>query len=245
MTRLANTFEGGTDGVTLTAGSGGNTGGASGDYFQQVDKPSDGINRFTASSFAVGAMSCEMATRTVTGALDLIYTAAQRGSIADDYIRFYYYTDDKTTGGLAKNIVRWFGSGSSLGGLLMGNNRLYATDNTNAAVSGNSTTLLPAAAWVRIEAWLHPRTDGTGSIQVKLFLDPAGTVADWDFTISGLTYTQAFTDQIVFGNAGPGANWPSAAGFMRFDDIVTGESTWVGPATSGRSRPYVDISVAA
>lgn len=242
MTQLGNTFEGGTAGTTLTGGSGGNTGGASGDYFNALHIPSDGILQFDVDSY-LGALAVKMATRTVSAAIDLIWTSVSRGSIAEDYGRFYFKTSDITTGGIARNIVRWFSGGSSLGGILFGNGRLYVTDETNAAVSGNSTTLLPANQWVRIEYWLHPRTDGTGSVQIKMWLNPASNgTPDWDYTISGRTYAAATTDQVNFGNAGPGANWPSATGFVRFDGIVTGASTWVGPPPT---KPVVPAGIGA
>lgn len=243
MTQLSNTFEGGTNGTTLTGGSGGNTGGASGDFFNQVNIPSDGILIFSNIQKYIGSLGLRLATRTVTGAADFIWTSASRGSIADDYGRFYFYSDDITTGGIAKNIVRWFNGGSSLGGILMGNNRLYVTDGSNAAVSGNSTTLLPAATWVRIEYHLHPRTDGTGSVQIKLWLNPNSTgTPDWDYTISGLTHAANTTDQVTFGNAGPGANWPSATGFIGFDGITTGAATWLGPIVGGKAITPAGIS---
>lgn len=243
MTQLSNTFEGGTNGATLTGGSGGNTGGASGDFFNTALVPSDGILIFSNVQKFIGSLGVRMATRTVAGALDLIWTSASRGSISDDYGRFYFYSDDITTGGLAKNIVRWFNGGLSLGGILMGNNRLYVTDGSNSAVSANSTTLLPAGQWVRIEYHLHPRTDGTGSVQIKLWLNPNSTGApDWDYTLSGLTYTAATTDQVTFGNAGPGANWPSATGFIGLDGITTGAAAFPGPIAGGKAVTPAGIS---
>jgi hypothetical protein len=240
-----NNFNGGTDGTTLTSGSGGNTGGVSGDYFDTIQKPSDGILDFNATNAYTGGLAMRMATRTVTGALNVIWTATRRGALSEDYGRFYFYTDDKTTGGVAKNIIRWFNAGSSLGGILMGNNRLYVTDETNATVSGNSTTLLPASQWVRIEYHLHPRTDGTGSVQIKLWLSPASNgTPDWDFTISGRTYAANTTDQITIGNAGPGANWPTATGFIYFDEIIAGANNWPGPVFTGSTLTATQTAIA-
>jgi hypothetical protein len=245
MPQLSNTFEGGTNGVQLTPGSGGNTGGASGDYFTNTPVPSDGILKFTNARVFAGSLALQLATRTVSGSCAVYWGPAVRGTlITDDYIRFYLYADDITTGGAAKNIVRWFANGgaTSLGGILLGNNRLYVTDQGNAVVTAQSTALMVAGQWVRIEAHLHPRTDGTGSIQIKLFLDPTSTTPDWDYTLSGITSPFGYSDQIYFGNAAPGANWPSATGSFYFDAIVTGAATWVGPVSAPRGIVPAGIS---
>ena len=59
---LFNSFAGGTAGVTLAGGGGGNTGGVSGDYFDIVSVGAGGTVAFSATGAVDSPLSCEVAT---------------------------------------------------------------------------------------------------------------------------------------------------------------------------------------
>ncbi|OLT24412.1 hypothetical protein BJF79_13805 [Actinomadura sp. CNU-125] len=164
MAVLENTFEGGTPGTAVTVA---NSGGLSGDAFNEVDPSSSTI---TYSSGALhGTVACQITTvadddpyfawtSLVSGTTTWGRVYLKIGSLPPDNINIVRHL-----AGTATVITVRVNSNGRLG-------LLYGT----GTFAGNGTVAIPVDTWVRIE-WTVTTGLGTGSVQATLYTDPEST----------------------------------------------------------------------
>jgi len=231
MATLTNSFSGGTSGVTLTQGSGGNTGGTSGDFFDIVNKASDAILQFdSAAAYGGSGLGLRCATRTTSGSATVEW-ASQLASATDHYGRTYIRVGAAPS--VNGNIVRFYSDALSQ----FGNIRLNVGTNTLSIIQGASTVMatssnaLTSGNWYRLE-W-HVHADASAAfINVRIYNNPDSGTALEDFgataTWAGLTDVGAMIVGVPTST-----NFPSATTYLDFDNVGMGATTWMGPIPGG------------
>lgn len=244
MTLVTNTFEGGSDGTTITTG---NSGGTSGTAFDVVTFDATGTPGVVAFSNvqAIGGLASRYQVGSVN-ALTCVGWSTARGSLTDDYVRAYFYLTNNFTlscavfrwlsGALANmGRVTWVGTGGSA-------NKIQLLDNASAQV-GISTSVLALNTRHRIEAFFHADT-ATAQLTVRLFLGANVNGTTPDETITSTTWAGPTTTsgRVDIGCAVPGgASEPSGGGFLYADNIAAGGTDWLGPAAVTGGAPVAPI----
>lgn len=230
MVTLVNSFEGGTNGVSLTQGSGGNTGGASGDYFTTVTATA-GTIQFSNAAAMVGsrgvAFNNDVSTATsqfVRWSANTVTTAYTRA-----YVKFptaipaatrIFHRAQKTSSN--RVLVRM----SSAGAITM-------ADSTGTLRYTSTKTFVADEAF-RIEC--HFTFDATnGHMEARLF---------WGSNINGTTPDETVGNFATSWNLGgvdadffDWGNLTNTTGETRYMDALGwSDTTWVGPA-SGTNTP--------
>lgn len=202
MTTLTNTFEGGTNGTTLTTG---NTGEASGSAFDAINAGAGGATiAFDSTHTAHGALSCKIAT-TTPAATPLAEWTTSMGSQATVWYRQYLYLTANPAAALRVYVAR---SGASLAGAI----GISATGKLQLVTSTGSfavtfTSSAPLNQWFRIEGFITGNAS-TGVLNASLYSSPDSTVATETETATGQNTTGVlsqywFGEQISLTNAGP------------------------------------------
>jgi len=235
MVALSNTFEGGgADETAMTQGSGGNTGGASGDYFDLVSggsgaAPTGDRKVFSTAQSRHGSYSA------------LLYSAAsgneyfawttQFGSPLTSgtvYVRAYMYFSAFAGSGASKHI-RLFDSG----GVEAAYFRVDASPNPGIADSAGTfnepsgPVTLSTGQWYRVE--LSIPIGNSVTITGRLFYggNIDGTTADveWSQAASDTLTATGDIAEVRFANtvAGPIVYW---------DDVAVSDTGWIGPPAS-------------
>lgn len=223
MTAISNTFEGGTDGVTLTTL---NTGGASGTAIDSIVRAADGIVAFSNVQ-ARDTLSMRCASRTTASGSYILWLAAH-GNLADEFGAVYFLTSGASSQDI--RILHLSDSTPTLRCAVQ-----FRTTNVlrlEATGVGNTdfTTALTANTWYRIE-WNY--TPGTTTFTVRLYLGSSPSLLEQqsraDVTAS------ANCGQVIVGQTLGLANLPSATDFFYFDNFLSGQATW--PTTIGLGGP--------
>ena len=192
---LNNSFEGGSDGTTLTAG---NSGGLSGDPFNAVSIGAGGILRFETARAMHGDLSLFVSEPASAVA---IYGAWTFGAQSELWARLYLNLDVASSGSYARGLFRFFAGGSERSGLRIKNTRALNVNNHVGTESADTTTLIPLDTWVRIECHATAETGtNNGAIEANLYLNPNSTVADETISLTGLDFgTSASFDEVRVG----------------------------------------------
>jgi hypothetical protein len=222
---LTNTFEGGTNNATLTQGSGGNTGGTSGSYFDTVSIDSGAAIVFSNSHPQRNPKGVKFTTD-ATGETAYIGWNAQLGggTVGKLWFRIYIYL---TAFPSSELVVAEFddASGTRCARLQI------ETDGTlsfhAASGSGNqiaTTASIGTGHWIRVEGFVTGSAT-VGQLEMKLFN-----------TADSLTPTETQTSATTFNTQGPIAAVkygvivlavPSLTLFL--DDLGLSDSAYMGP----------------
>ena len=217
MARRGNSFDGGTgnDTVLLTAGSTGNTGGNSGDYFDAVFNSTGTALVFSTTQAMSGfSMRCSPATPTRTGIRwDGTHTATNYG-------RFYIRPGSFPSSGINR-ILEVFAGVLNYLIVIDPAAKLRIVGSDGSAVWAQGTTVLTAGNWVRIE-WQEVQSATVGQVVVRLYTDPESETIT-ETLDSGATRNIAGTNELMFA-IGTNEVWTAY-----YDDLVGGALSWVGP----------------
>ncbi len=222
---LSNTFEGGTDGVTITAG---NSGGASGSAF---DAPTIGLNcdiRFNTDPLS-GGMAGHV-VMPATAAQTYLVWASLGALTVPVYLRVYLL---KTATPPANWFYPfWFHGAASARcmGVAITTANLLRIDNAAGTSVGTSTLTVPNNQWVRIEVKVVASTT-VGSVEYRLYLNRDAPAANYDETkvFTGLVLT-ATVDELQAGNRSTPTNMNGQHWY--YDNIAVSTVDWLGPAQS-------------
>lgn len=225
---LANCFDGGTDGTTITVG---NSGGQSGDALSAV---TIGLN--CDLRFNVDPLSGDMAAHTVMPA-----TAAATyfewntfGTLTVPLWVRFYLLKTATPGGT------WFypcqcltAAVSRSAALAITTGNLLRVDNAAGTSVGTSTIALPSNQWVRVEAKVTPSTT-VGVVEYRLYTKDADAPAanyDETKTFSGLVLG-ANINSTTFGVSATVTNMNAQHWY--YDNVALSTVDWLGPAQSSK-----------
>ena len=231
MALVANTLEGGTNNATLTAGAGGNTGGASGDFFDQITIGTGCIVQFSDVQ-KYGAMAVRLASR-ASSASAIVSWVASLGSFTETYGRIYLYIAAGSVPALAVVMDTRDSANRSCGIRIRTDRKLELIDSASS-LRATSTNLVPLNAWFRLE-WHLICNVTTGSLVCRIFNSPDSTTATEEFSFANFS-TLAAADRVRFGNTTSTTNWPSASGFLYLENLVMGAADWPEPAGAGHHR---------
>jgi hypothetical protein len=226
---LVNTFEGGTNGVTVSPG---NSGGASGAAFDSVTIGGGATLAFDSTRAAHGALSLQVAT--VASATSYVQWSASMGPQSPAWFRAYLYL---TANPAANHRAVTFLQGGTLCGYVqvLTTGRLQFVNAAGSAIF-TTTAAVPLGQWFRIEGFLTG--DATaGQVELKLFASQAdGVTPDETDTSSAAQNTAGRPDTVRYGVAAAVAN----AGPFWMDDLGLSATGYLGPsgaATLGTPGP--------
>lgn len=224
MVALNNTLEGVTpSGTVLTPLVGGNTGGASGNFF---DVTQIGTGATLASDSAVlihGGQTLKIATAATTAQVYCGWAASLTGTqITQVWIRLY-----AKAANLAQNmrLVGWFNGTTVCGALTLLTTGTIRSTNTGNATVSTGAVAVAANQLFRLEGFLIGSAT-VGQIEWKLYTDPEGLVPAETITSTAVQNTLNPVTLVRFGqSAGGVANW----GPVNFDDVGVSDTGYMGP----------------
>ena len=227
-----NSFEGGSNGTTITTG---NSGGASGDAFDNAPAPGTSATMtFSTAQAAHGSVSMSTSSG---GTSTTAYAGYTLASVSSDFVRAYYRLTSLPS---AQQVVMRYLSGGSQS-LRVNVKTDGAIEVRNAAngviTNGTTTATVSAGAWFRIELSITFSAT-VGAITLRLYLSPDSTSITETLTMTNAALT-ATSNEVRFGIGAGTAN----AVQCWCDDVAIEGATWHGPAV--RSITPTGIAVAA
>lgn len=225
MTLVTNTFEGGSDGTTVTTG---NSGGASGTAFNDVVKAADGTVAFSNVQKR-GTLACRF-QQVTAGDCHVAWNETTKGALTDDYVRAYMYLTNAFT--LNNDQIEWWSAAFGfMGSIRWTSTGAFTIANASASPVATSATTVGAGEWCRIEAHKHADTSA-GFITCRIFkgADLEGTTPTEEFGTSS-TWADPATSSTwdYFGMPTAIGSQPPSSGFLYMDDIAAGGTDWLGP----------------
>jgi hypothetical protein len=219
MALKSNTFEGGTNGTTVTTG---NSGGTSGTAFDAVTI-SSGTVQYTTSQAMHGLKSC--AFNNVTAAAHLDYTGyATSSMVARFYVRF------DALPGAAVRLLDIRTSTVSVARVSTDSSNRLVFQTNNGATTLLTTAAISATTWYRVEV---ATTNGTSGATLKFdyYAGDSGTPVASGYSNSAQnTGTTANITQAFFGSVASTAY----TGQFEIDDfaVLDGTLTYLGAASA-------------
>ncbi len=225
MTVLTNSFEGGTNGVQLTGGSGGNSGGASGNFFDTVTNTgTNAVDVFDNTHAAHGTLSCKVSTGT-SAVQSLNRWSTSMGAVNQVWFRTYLYFT-----AIPAALFRFVGFANSSGSNTCATVAISPTGKveyfnaTGSAVIITANTI-PLNAWFRVEGLLIGSATA-GQMQLKTFTTSMdGQTPDEILTSTAVQNTFGAPGLYSFGQV---SNQANVAAFW-MDDIGISNTGWLGP----------------
>jgi hypothetical protein len=233
VTQRLNFAEGQTSGTTATQGSGGNTGGGSGDYFDTISGA--GTPTFDSTHAAHGGNAYKIVTGG-TAALCVLQWAAQLGGTPSTaFARLYVYRTANPSGA-SQAPARFLTSGGvqvarlafTTAGKIIFNDAANTTQLT-------STNTIPLNQWIRIECMVVCSAT-VGQLEFKLFSAADSTTATETKTSAASLNTTGPIGQIQYGITG--ATFANETYWI--DDIGFSDAAYLGPSpVTGTGAPAV------
>ena len=227
---LTNSAEGITpSGTALTAGSGGNTGAASGNFFDTVSIGSGATLASDSAQAAHGSLSVKIATSATAAVCYCTWTTSLTAStLTLVYFRVYLFITAIQSAGNFR-LVSCLSSAAVISGacVLRPTTGLISMQNSANTVITTSTNAAPLSAWFRLEGYFN---SATGQCEHKIFLTPDSATPTE--TVTSTTGQSLGTDvsQFRFGQGGGStANY----GPFWFDDFGASDTAYLGPAVGG------------
>jgi hypothetical protein len=228
---LTNSLEGVTpSGTALTAGSGGNTGGASGNFLDTVNIGSGATLASDSAQAAHGGLSLKIATGATAAVSHCAWTTSLAGSaITLAYFRTYLFLSAIQSAGNFRLVSCLNFAGTIAGAcVLRPTTGFISMQNSANTVITTSTTAAPTNAWFRIEGFLN---SATGVCEHKIFLTMDSATPTETVTSTSGQSLGTDVSQFRFGQGGgTTANY----GPMWYDDLGASDTAYVGPAVMPR-----------
>lgn len=226
----SNSFEGGSNGTTITTA---NSGGSSGDAFDNAPAPGvTGVMTFSTAQAAHGSVSM---TTSTGGTSALAYAGYNLATTSTDTCRIYFRFTSLPSA--QQNFVRYLSTGSQSLRVNVTTAGLIEVRNAANNVAGTTTSAISVGSWARLELQSTWSTT-VGAVTLRLYLSPDSTTISDSLTLSSLVLT-ASANEVRFGVGASMAN----AVQVWYDDLAIEGATWHGPAV--RSITPTGIAVAA
>lgn len=230
--QLLNNAEGQSSGTTVTQGSGGNSGGASGNYFDEVAIGANMTETFDNTSAGNGVNSYKMAlTSTATAITYVGWTSASVGTAVGTMYGAVYFLVHSAIA----SSVRWisFYNGSTLVGRLGNVNGLQGVQWRTQADAGSGTIsgTLTADVWYRCEFTAIFGASGVSVAHIYTgnTTTEVGTGAS---SVAGALNGATTADHVRIGF--DTANFSSTSGaYIAHDDINLNDTALPGPGPYG------------
>ncbi len=216
---VSNSFEGGTNGTTISAA---NSGGSSGTAFDTVTIGAGATLAFDSTRAAHGGLSAKVATG--GSAQSMVQWTTAVGTQTEVWGRVYVYFTAVPSP--AVKLLRFFNGASQAGAINVNiSGFLVLLDATNTQVAVGSVAVT-TGAWARIE--FHVLANATtGAIEAKLFNTADGTTVSELVSATNKNTNSALTDY-RFGQTTAVAS----VGPFWMDDLQINNTGWPGPVGS-------------
>jgi hypothetical protein len=229
---IANTFEGGTNGTTVSAA---NSGGASGTAF--TGGPLNGASAPTYSTARAYEGTVSLASvQTGTFSPQDAYWSGLGSLVVDVWCRFYFYLGSVPT---ADTPIFTFNTSTQAKALFLRIStaqKIYL-ENAGGGTIATSTVSVPTGQWCRIEA-RHRASTTVGQGELWLYNTPGAAVGSFDDHISGTAAnTGANTEFIGIGASGGGyinATW-------NWDAVALSSTGQIGPLDFSGPANYMTL----
>lgn len=214
---LANTAEGGTNGVAATPG---NTGGASGDAFNTVTIGTAATLAPDSSTSAHGALSYSIATAGTSATAQLLWTSI--GSLSTIFWRSYLRISAANTG---QGVIRARAAGVQSFRVAVGSTgKLTIRDTANTTVATSSTTL-SVNTWYRLEGFCTVGGSSTAELKIWSAIDSLAAPVE-TLTITAQNFGAGNIDEAGWGIFSAAANVSQ----YWLDDLAVTDVGYPGPA---------------
>lgn len=217
-----NNAEGGSNGVTPTQGVGGNTGGASGDYFDGVTISGGSALTFD-NTHARDLLSYKIAP--ASGQTNFLEWNTQMGTVTTVYGRFYIWLD---TSPVSSPLLILRSAGAQAARLVISPSGANATMNWKDAAStdiaGTTTAALTVSQWYRFEFKVIFSTT-VGQVFLNYYLGDSTTAIE-TLTSAANAVLLANADTMRIGRAAGVAN----TYIVWLDNILVNDTGFPGPA---------------
>lgn len=231
---LANSFNGGSDGTSITAA---NSGGTSGNAFDFVQ---GGGLVFTNAQSHSGGMAIRGVDLTGSNWVEWDSLGSLTGAV---YFRWYLYISG-TPATNAYYSIRLRSSTPADFGFLKVNTSTRYLETVAFDLGGMGDTGSVAVAtgqWVRVEWRVVAGASGAGNSQWKLFNTADSTTpSDTNPGDGSGMWFAANCDQALFGM--PSAVLPATPFTVYMDDIAVSTTDWIGPTQAGNVGPIAVLS---
>lgn len=211
-----NSFEGGTNGTTLSTA---NTGGASGNAFDAVTITGTGATAtFSTTSPYKGSLCGAIASGTSTSGIKALVRYSPAGGIGTS-AQFRAYINLTGLPSSSSQVLQIANSTGVIADVFINATGTIGVQASGTTI-GTTTTALVANTWYRLEAWLTPgATTTTGALHVGIATGDAALTETVDSTTCNLSTTQAVTQ---FSLGALSGNFNSAT--LSIDDLALGNS---------------------
>lgn len=232
MPTRSNTAEGGSQGTTVTQGSGGNSGGASGDFWDLVSNPANGTFTFDGTWPAEGVLGYKIVRPT-----DTHFPALARWTFTNEtefYGRIYVAFPSSTWPSTHRMFMVASSGGARLAEVNLNSSGQIRVLNSANGLIATSTGALAANTLYRIEFHFLGNAT-TGRMETKYFVGHSTTSVQ-DLAIG--TDANTSGDAGIFDIGSGSANVTD--GFVwHFDAVklVPAAGGWIGPASGPMFAP--------
>lgn len=222
---LNNTAEGGTNTTTITQGVGGNTGGASGDFFDSVTIGAGSALTFD-NGFARGSFAYKMVP--ASGQQNFFEWNTQMGSVSTAYGRLYLYFDTSPNTGQ----ILLFRSGATQCCRIQldGVPTLRWRDASTVDIPGAISATLSIQTWYRVE-YKVIFSATVGQVFLNYYIGDSTSAVETLSSTASFNLGASFADSLRMGRPVAVANTTT----LYFDDIQLNDTGFPGPSTTGHS----------
>jgi hypothetical protein len=227
---LANNFEGGTNGTTISTS---NSGGSSGHAFDVVTISATAALAYSNTTAAHGLLSMVASTGATAGQALAEWSRNSVGFQVGLWGRAYINLSGYPTS--ADSVVSFINGATVLARIQVTGSGKIALENSPGSNIVTFTTVIPKNQWVRVEFSVYfPYGTANGSMDVRLYLVQDSLVITEEHAFTGLNLGSLQPDEVLFGWAGAAdANQPS----MYMDDLQVNNVTWPGPVLGSPPAP--------
>lgn len=235
---LANNGAGGTNGATPTQGSGGNTGGSSGSFFDNVSVGASAALTFD-NTHTIHSTESYMASTGATAATSYVGWSTSVALTGNQvwFRQYLYFTALPTVNTRVLEVLAT-GNAVSMGVNVLTSGVLRVVYGTGAAPATNSSITIPTGAWFRIEGYVIGDTVA-GNTELKIFKTSAdaGSPDETDTGPGSLNTTgvpAASRYGVVATVASTGPFW--------YSSVVLTDQGYPGPVPGGTTPSAADLA---
>jgi hypothetical protein len=224
---LSNSLEGGTNGTTMTQATGGNTGGASGNFFDSIVVGTGTSVKFSSAFAAHGSLSAAVTVGTTAASAFFSWTTSL-GTVTTLYGRAYI---NLSAAPPSNNVIVEFENASShAADFTLSTSRTIIIRNAAFGTTHTMTTALTTGTWYRLE-WEVVASTTVGQITLNIYVGDATTPTE-SYTSPATLVLLAALNQVVWG-------WPggtiASMPVTYWDDLALSTTGFIGPVTTAIS----------
>jgi hypothetical protein len=235
VTLLTNSIEGVTpSGTTLTQGSAGNTGGASGSFFDTITLGTGTTLASDSTQAAHGALSAKFATGATSASVWFQWDASA-GTLATAWFRIYmFFTAFPAT---TLKIFQTLATSTQCGAVSLTTAGKISHSNSANTVIQTGTVAIGLNQWVRLEGFVTG-DPSAGQIETKLFNTADSATPDETLTDAATQATNGAFNKNRMGVTVAQAN----IGPFWFDDVGLSSTGYLGPAVAAAAAPQAIVA---